>query len=113
MSTHQFRMFVLLIATTLIVGPGWLTGQVLQAQAPEPEQAADLWASQILGGKFAEVQKLIKPQPGESRWMEIPWQTSLWEARRLAASAGKPLFVWYGSGGGCALPVGPEAPPRT
>ena len=34
---------------------------------------------------FGPIHKQIKPQPGESRWMEIPWQTSLWTARELAA----------------------------
>jgi hypothetical protein len=50
----------------------------------------------------AEVEKLhqlIKPQPGESRWMEIAWYPSVWEARQKAAKEGKPLFIWAGSGG--------------
>jgi hypothetical protein len=53
----------------------------------------------MLAEKFAEVQKLIKPRPGESLWMQIPWQSDLWEARRKAAAEGKPIFVWNGSGG--------------
>ena len=31
--------------------------------------------------------KLIKPQVGESRWMEIDWYPSVWEARKKAAEA--------------------------
>jgi hypothetical protein len=63
------------------------------------------WASKLLAERFDEMQKLIKPQPGESRWREIPWQTSLWEARQLASAAGKPMFVWSGSGGAPCAPT--------
>lgn len=49
--------------------------------------------------EFEKVHKLIKPQPGESRWREVPWLTSLWEARQKAAAAGKPIVVFTGSGG--------------
>jgi len=90
---------VIMVAT----GLAWLPDQGLRAQAPGQGQpadpAADSWASHALAEKFADVQKLIKPQPGESRWMEIPWLTSLWEARQKAAAEGKPIFVWFGSGG--------------
>ena len=48
-------------------------------------------------------QDLIRPQPGESHWLQVPWRTSLWQARREAAAQGKPIFIWAGSGGG---PVG-------
>lgn len=49
--------------------------------------------------QFAALQKLIKPHAGESRWMEIAWLPSVWEARQKAAAEGKPLFLWAGSGG--------------
>jgi len=77
------------------------------AQPQETKQAApaDMWARTLLTEKFEQTQKLIKPQPGESRWMEIPWQTSLWEARQLAAKEGKPMFVWSGSGGAPCAPT--------
>lgn len=41
---------------------------------------------------------LVKASPGEARWDEISWTTSLWEARMKAASEGKPLFVWAANG---------------
>lgn len=43
---------------------------------------------------FAEVQALIRPARGEDRWAQIPWRTSLWEARRTAAAEGKPILLW-------------------
>jgi hypothetical protein len=37
---------------------------------------------------------LIKPRAEETKWEEIPWRVDLWEARRDAAKAGKPLLLW-------------------
>ena len=42
---------------------------------------------------FAPIHRQIRPQPGESRWMKIPWLTDLHEARQKAAAEGKPLFL--------------------
>ncbi len=54
---------------------------------------------------FAELARQIKPQSGESRWMEIPWLIDVHAARRQAAAEGKPLFIYSGGGaigiGGC------------
>ena len=36
----------------------------------------------------------IKPTKAEERWLQIPWRTQLWEARREAAAAGKPILLW-------------------
>ena len=44
--------------------------------------------------QFDALRALIKPHPGEDKWAEIPWLTSLWEARRKAATEGKPLLLW-------------------
>ncbi len=50
-------------------------------------------------GQFEKLHSLIKRQPGESRWMEIDWYPSVWEARQKAAAEGKPIFLMAGSGG--------------
>ena len=47
---------------------------------------------------FAQIQKQIRPQPGESRWMQIPWLMDVHAARQKAAAEGKPLFVYSGGG---------------
>ena len=47
---------------------------------------------------FKRTFSLIKASPGEARWDEIPWTTSLWEARKKAAALGKPLFIWAANG---------------
>jgi hypothetical protein len=60
------------------------------------------WADEprsISADQFAALHKLIRRGPGESRWMEIDWHPSVWEARQKAAAEGKPLFIWAGSGG--------------
>lgn len=48
---------------------------------------------------FDKLHRMLKPQPGESRWMEVDWHPSVWEARKKAAAEGKPLLLWAGSGG--------------
>jgi hypothetical protein len=53
--------------------------------------------------QFAALHKLIKPQPSELRFQEIPWLLSVWEARQKAAAEGKPILVWSGAGG---APIG-------
>lgn len=49
--------------------------------------------------EFESLHTKIKPQRGESRWMEIDWYPSVWEARQQAAKEGKPIFLMAGSGG--------------
>lgn len=43
---------------------------------------------------FAKLQGLIKPGPNEDPWDQIPWLTSLWQARQRAAAEGKPILLW-------------------
>lgn len=38
--------------------------------------------------------RVIRPRAGEDQFEKIPWQTSLWQARLLAAKTGKPILVW-------------------
>ena len=66
---------------------------------------ACLFLGTLLGSTSPEGDKdferrfaLIKSSPGEARWDEIPWTTSLWEARKKAAALGKPLFIWAANG---------------
>lgn len=54
--------------------------------------------------QFGKLHRMLKPKPGESRWMEIDWYPSVWKARQKAAAQGKPIFIMAGSGG--APPAG-------
>ena len=48
----------------------------------------------IAPNQVAKLQSLIKPASGEEKWQEIPWQVSLWKARKMAAELGKPILLW-------------------
>ena len=65
----------------------------LSAVASAQESAAPAAQS------FGVLHALVKPRAGESRWMEIDWYPSVWEARKKAAAEGKPIFLMAGSGG--------------
>lgn len=73
---------------TIILGICGVTG-LARADAPAPLSAE----------QFEKLHRMIKPQRGEARWLEIDWHPNIWEARQKAAREGKPLFVWAGSGG--------------
>jgi len=54
--------------------------------------------------QFAAIHQMIKRQPGEWHWAEVPWLLSVSEAQKRAAAEGKPiLFVGaaQGSIAGC------------
>lgn len=70
----------------------WL-GAASQCIAQEKAQAL------LTPERFEAVHRMIKPQPGELRFNEIPWLLSIWEARQKAAAEGKPILIWSGSGG--------------
>ncbi|WP_169976434.1 hypothetical protein [Tautonia rosea] len=44
--------------------------------------------------RFEALHQLIQPKADEELWLQIPWETSLWEARRKAAAEGKPILLW-------------------
>jgi hypothetical protein len=43
---------------------------------------------------FTTLCALVQPAASEQQWREIPWGTSLWEARERAAREGKPILLW-------------------
>mgnify|MGYP001382177383 CR=1 FL=1 len=43
---------------------------------------------------FGQLHALIQPTAEETRWLQIPWRTSLWQARIEAAATGKPIYLW-------------------
>lgn len=51
-------------------------------------------ADPIKPAQFEKLHALIKPQASEEKFMEIPWLTNLWEARKKAAAEGKPILLW-------------------
>ena len=79
---------IALAVSLLMADAGWLTAQA-QPASTEVKLTADT---------FPQLHKQIRPQPGESRWLELPWLIDLHAARQKAAAEGKPLFVLSGGG---------------
>ena len=66
--------------------------------------AAERDSSELLTQERCQpIHELISPAEGESLFRSITWHTDFWEARKIAAREGKPIYIWAGSGGG---PVG-------
>ena len=57
--------------------------------APAADPPAPIPADQ-----FQSLLALVKPAKDEDQWAQIPWQASLWEARKQAAAQGKPILLW-------------------
>lgn len=57
----------------------------------------------ILPGQFSPLHQMIRVQPEEQRFWQIPWKLTVTEAREEAARDGKPILVWAGAGG---APIG-------
>jgi hypothetical protein len=85
----------------VVLASGLLMGSVGWWTAVAQPVPADV---KLTATTFTPLQKLIKPQPGESRWLEVPWLTDVHEARKKAAAEGKPLFIYSGGG---ATGIGP------
>jgi hypothetical protein len=51
-------------------------------------------AEALTPAEFDRLHRLIKPTAAEETWTQIPWLTSLWEARQRAAEQGKPILLW-------------------
>ncbi|MGH2561428.1 MAG: hypothetical protein ACRDJH_20375 [Thermomicrobiales bacterium] len=47
---------------------------------------------------FRETLAYVRPKPDELRWQEIPWQTELRAACRIAAAERKPILLWAMNG---------------
>jgi hypothetical protein len=76
----------------------WLASVVLTATALSALTLPALGQNKLDVESFAQIRDLIRPQRGESRWMQIPWLIDVHAARQKAAAEGKPLFVYSGGG---------------
>lgn len=75
--TLRLAAMTIVVALTLLCGSRFATA----AEPITPQQLDRLRAE-------------IPPAPSEQKWTQIPWLTSLWEARRQAAAQGKPILLW-------------------
>lgn len=88
------RICSLIAVVVLLAIAGVAKGQAIK-ESTEP--------AAISANQFVKLHALIKPQPGELRFHEIPWLIDVWEARKKAAAEGKPILAWSGAGG---APIG-------
>ena len=51
-------------------------------------------AKPLSDAEYASALTAIRPAAGEDRFAQVPWLTSLWEARHKAAREGKPILLW-------------------
>lgn len=96
MAMARVRSAVAALALLVVcTGAGWLTFRAVaqSAAAPLPGEACPDALVPADEARFSQAHRLLKPQPGESRWLEANWLTSVWEARRRAAAEGKPIFL--------------------
>ena len=65
--------------------PALLLAATARADPPKPA---------LTDAEYTSALKTIRPAAGEDRYAQIPWLTSLWEARQKAAEQGKPILLW-------------------
>jgi hypothetical protein len=65
--------------------PALVLAAAVRADTPKPALSDTEYTSAL---------KAIRPAAGEDRFTQIPWLTSLWEARQKAAEQGKPILLW-------------------
>lgn len=82
------------------VAAAWVVGAAGPSPAETPSKAA------LDADTFEEFHRLIRPQPGDYKWEEIPWVASLWHARTKAAAEDKPILVFVTGGAGFNDPLG-------
>jgi hypothetical protein len=57
------------------------------------KQAAQT-APPLTDTEYGAVRRLVKPAADEDKWAQVPWLSSLWQARQRAAALGKPILLW-------------------
>ncbi len=70
---------------------GLAVAAVAVLAAPRPAHTS---APPLTDAEVTQLRKAIRPAAGEDPFDTIPWETSLWEARRKAAADGKPVLLW-------------------
>jgi hypothetical protein len=73
----------------LVIRRPWLLLAILPLIAPAASAAEPL-----VPESFEQLHALITPDTGEDEWTQIPWRTSLWDARLEAAREGRPILLW-------------------
>ncbi len=93
----------LLLAALAASLRGPTTGVPVAPFCPPSQPPAALSAADAPGASLQERIDSVLPEPAEERFLSVPWRTNLMAARREAATAGKPVFLWImvGNPQGC------------
>ena len=89
------------VAVAAVVSGAWMgpTAEPQQAR-PGSKVAPNDLPAEIPVGKFEALHAMIKPRKAaECLWLEIPWLTSVAEARERAVKESKPLLIWRAANG--------------
>ncbi len=86
------RLLAVVLGCVMSVYAGTALADPIQTTPPAPQSDA---APSELHAQFERLHKIIKPQPDEWQFAQIPWVSTIAEARKKAAAEGKPLFIWY------------------
>ena len=89
-----------LLVAALIAFPSLAADQPVPSGA-DKRAAKKQTGDEVSPATFDKLHRLIKPDPKTS-FENVPWLTSLWQARQQAAAEGKPIVLWAGD----PLPLG-------
>jgi hypothetical protein len=98
---QQKRLAAVLVGSVALMGFSLLAHRALAKSPPGSKESGTSKAdkSPLSPKDFTKIHTLIKPQEGESKYLdEIDWVPTLWEARQKAAAEGKPLFILEAGG---------------
>lgn len=89
-----FRLTCATVAAFVAVG--------LMYSARPQSHGAEPAKGPLTQDQFGRLHKMIRPQPGETPWLDggIAWKTNLAEAQQQAAREGKPILIWHVGGAG-------------
>ncbi len=55
-------------------------------------------AADLADETYAALRAEVLPKPDESKWLEIPWRPTFWEAVVEAQAQDKPVLLWAMNG---------------
>ena len=77
-----------------------LAGVQLCFAAEEKLSTATGSGQDLTAETFAKLHQTIKPGPGESKWLQLPWMNNFTLVRKKAAAESKPILCYGGIGAG-------------
>src|SRR6185436_9255138 len=106
MAIAKIQIFAASVVAAFGLAGGGLVAH--HALLPNEPMARTVTATKDLltPASFESIHQLVRVQPGEFRWDEIPWMTSIWHARRKAAAEDKPILHFSTGGAGFNDPLG-------